>query len=123
MPKILSYLKKRDLMHNPNAVVDEITQYGWDYLKQDRLVDALDFFEKAGDQEGILRIKDLSLEQGDPFLLQHTSKLLQEPVPDTSWKKVGEKALADGRYLQALTAFKALADEEKIQEIKTLMRN
>jgi hypothetical protein len=122
MSKILSCLKKRDLLHNPNIGDDELSQYGWEYLKQDRPVDALDFFEKAQNLEGIQRIREWSLEQGDPFLLQQASKMLKEQVPEASWRKVGEKAKAAGRHQQALTAFKAVADEEKIQEIQALMK-
>jgi hypothetical protein len=122
MSNLLTCLKKRDLLHNPNIGNAELTQHGWDYLKEDRPVDALDFFEKAKDLEGIRRIREWSLEQGDPFLLQQTSKLLKEPVPEDLWRKVGEKAQAAGRLQQALTSAKALADEEKIQEIQALMR-
>jgi hypothetical protein len=122
MSSLLSCLKKRDLLHNQNIASNEFTQYGWDYFKQDRPVDALDFFEKAMDLEGIRKIREWSLEQGDPFLLQQTSKLLKEPVPEDSWRKVLEKAQTDGRLQQALTAAKALADEGKIQEIQGLMK-
>ena len=122
MFKILSCLKKRDLLHHPNIGNEDLSQYGWEYLKQDRPVDALDFFEKAQNLEGIQRIKEWSLEQGDPFLLQQTSKMLKEPIPEASWRKVGEKSQAAGRYQQALMAYKAISDEEKIQEIQALMK-
>jgi len=121
MPNLLTCLKKRDLLHKQNIESSEFAQYGWEYLKQDRTVDALDFFEKAQDLEGIRKIREWSLEQGDPFLLQQTSKLLKEPVSGDSWKKVMEKAQSEGRLQQALTAAKALADEEKIQEIQNLI--
>jgi hypothetical protein len=123
MPAILTCLKKRDLLHNPNVTADELKRHGWNYLEDERPVDALDFFEKAGDMEGIRRIRDLSLEQGNIFLLQQTAKLLQESIPENVWRKAGEKALAEGRFQQALTAYKALSDEEKIQEIQILMGN
>jgi hypothetical protein len=122
MSKLLNCLKKRDLLHNPNASAEEIARHGRDYLEEARLVDALDFFEKAGNEEGLRRIKELSLEQGDPFLLQQTGKILKEKIDDKDWRKVGEKALAEGRLLSALTAFKALSDEEKIQEIQARLR-
>ena len=110
------------MLHNPNINADELAQYGWEYFKQERPVDALDFFEKAQNLEGIQRIREWSLEQGDPFLLQQTSKILKEQVPEESWRKVGEKAKATGRHQHALTVFKAIADEEKIQEIQALMK-
>ncbi len=122
MARIVSCLKKREMLHNTSISSDELAQYGWEYLKEDRPVDALDFFEKAQDLEGIRQIREWSLEQGDPFLLQQTGKLLKEQVPEDLWRKVGEKALGAGRFQQALMAFKALADEEKIKEIQTLIK-
>jgi hypothetical protein len=122
MAKILSCLKKRDLLHSPNVAGEEIAQYGWEYFKQDRLVDALDFFEKAKDLEGIRRIMERSIEEGDYFLLQQSSKILKETVPETVWRMVGGKALASGRVQQALMAFKTISDENKIQEIQSLLK-
>jgi len=117
----ITCLKKRDLLHNPNASAEELKRLGKEYLEEGRVVDALDFFEKAEDREGIARIRDLSMEQGDTFLLQQTAKLLQEPVSEKAWRKAGEKALGEGRFRQALTAFKALGDEQKIEEIQALL--
>ena len=122
MSNLLSCLKKRDLLHNQSIGGDEFAHYGWDYLKQDRPVDALDFFERAQELEGIRKIREWSLEEGDPFLLQQTSKLLKEPVSGESWRTVIEKTQAAGRLRQALVAAKALGDEEKIQEIESLMK-
>ena len=123
MPKILSCLKKRDLLHNPQVDSDQLAQYGLEYLNQGRLADAFDFFEKAKNTEGIRRIMEKSIEQGDPLLLQQTSKLLKEVAPEEAWRKVGGKALSDGRFQQALMAFKAVHDEEQIEKIQTMLRS
>ncbi len=122
MAKILSCLKKRDLLHSPNNAPEELSQYGREYLQANRLVDALDFFEKAQDQEGIRQIKKISLEEGDFFLLQQSSKLLKEPVPDEVWKGLGETNLSQGKLQEALSAFKVIKDEAKIQEIQALLQ-
>lgn len=123
MPKILSCLKKRDLLHNPQINSDQLVQYGHEYFNQDRLADALDFFEKAKDTEGIRRIMEQSIEEGDPFLLHQSSKLLKEVATDEAWRKVGEKALANGRFQQALMAFKAVHDEEQTLKIQMMLRS
>ncbi len=123
MPKILSCLKKRDLLHNPQINSDQLVQYGHEYFNQDRLADTLDFFEKAKDTEGIRRIMEQSIEEGDPFLLHQSSKLLKEVATDEAWRKVGEKALANGRFQQALMAFKAVHDEEQTLKIQMMLRS
>ena len=117
MAKILSCLKKRDLLHNENAGPAQLSDYGGEYLNEDRLADALDFFEKAQDWEGIKEIRKRSIEEGIPFLFQQTSKLLKEPPTPDAWQRIGEKTLAQGKFQEALTAYRILENEEKIQEI------
>jgi hypothetical protein len=123
MAKILNCLKKRELLHNPQVSGSELSQYGQEYLRQNRPVDALDFFEKAGDMEGIRQVQEISIKEGQPFLLQQTSKLLRENVPSEVWEKVGQQAVNEGRLSQALTAFKAVQNENKIQEIESRMKS
>ncbi len=123
MPKIVSCLKKRDLLHNPQVSSDQLSQYGREYFNQALLVDALNFFEKAQDLEGIRQIRDQSIEEGDPLLLQQTCRQLKETASEEAWRKVGEKALAGGRYQQALMAFKAIHDEEQIEKIQAILRS
>jgi hypothetical protein len=123
MAKMVTCLKKRDLLHNPHVGENELSQYGQEYLKEDRLVDALDFFEKAQDLEGIKQIRDRSIREGDPFLLQQTSKFLKEKIAEEVWRMVGEKTWSEGRLRQALAAFKNIPDENKIQEIQTLIQS
>lgn len=123
MPRIVNCLKKRDLLHNPQVTPDQLFQYGREYLGEARLVDALNFFEKAQDLEGIRQIRERSIEEGDPLLLQQTCKILKENAPEENWRKIGEKALADGRFQQAMTAFKAIQDEKQIEKIQTMLRS
>jgi hypothetical protein len=118
MPKIFSCLKKRNLLHDPQVGGNQLILVGQEYFQQGRLADALDFFEKAKNPEGIRKVMGRSIEEGDPFLLQQTGRLLGETVAEEIWRKVGENALADGRFLQALTAFKTIPDEKKIEEIQ-----
>ncbi len=118
---ILNCLKKRDLLHDDKVPAEAYKRLGWEYLQDDRPLDALDFFEKAGDQEGLSHLRRIGLEQGDIFLLQQSSKLLKVPVSEAEWRQAGEKALAEGRYQQAVTAFQAAGDETRAQEAQGLL--
>ena len=123
MVKVLTSLKKRDLLHNPEIKKNELSQYGNDYYDKNKLADALDFFQKAEDMDGVRRIMERSIEEGDPFLLQQTRKILKETISEEIWRKVGQKALDEGRFNQALTAFRSIPDENKIQEIEILRKS
>jgi tetratricopeptide (TPR) repeat protein len=117
----LGCLKKRDLIQEVTTSRETLIKFGQEYLKQGRWLEALEFFERAPDPEGLRTLKNQGLEEGDPFLYKQACRFLKESPEPADWKLIGEKALSQGRWLQALTAFKALADETKIQEINQLI--
>jgi hypothetical protein len=117
----LSCLKKRDLIQEVTTSRETLIKFGQEYLRQGRWLEALEFFERAPDPDGLETLKKRGLEEGDPFLYKQACRFLKEGPDPADWKLIGEKALFQGRRLQALTAFKALADETKIQEIEQLI--
>jgi tetratricopeptide (TPR) repeat protein len=117
----LSCLKKRVLIQEVTTRRETLIKFGQDYLQQGRWLEALEFFERAPDPEGLQTLKKRGLEEGDPFLYKQACRFLKESSDPADWKLIGEKALSQGRWHQALTAFKALADETKIQEIAQLI--
>jgi tetratricopeptide (TPR) repeat protein len=114
-------LKKRDLIQEVTTSRETLIKFGQEYLQQGRWLEALEFFERAPDPEGLQTLKKRGLEEGDPFLYKQACRFLKESPEPADWKLIGEKALSQGRRHQALTAFKALADETKIQEIEQLI--
>jgi tetratricopeptide (TPR) repeat protein len=117
----LSCLKKRVLIQEVTTRRETLIKFGQDYLQQGRWLEALEFFERAPDPEGLQTLKKKGLEEGDPFLYKQACRFLKESSDPADWKLIGEKALSQGRWHQALTAFKALVDETKIQEIEQLI--
>ena len=117
----LSCLKKRVLIQEVTTRRETLIKFGQDYLQQGRWLEALEFFERAPDPEGLQTLKKKGLEEGDPFLYKQACRFLKESSDPADWKLIGEKALSQGRWHQALTAFKALVDETKIQEIAQLI--
>ena len=117
----LSCLKKRNLIQEATTDRETLIKFGQEYLNQGRWLEALEFFERAQDPEGLQTLRKRGVEEGDPFLYKQTCRFLKESSDPADWKLIGEKALSQGRWRQALTAFKALADETKIQEIEQLI--
>ena len=112
---LLGCLKKRALIQDEGVNPEVLRRYGREYLSQGRDLEAVVFFEQARDEEGLRALKTRGLEAGDPFLYKQACRLLKEIPDPADWKTIGEKALAAGRYLQALTAFRALPDEPGIR--------
>jgi len=117
----LSCLKKRGLIQEVTTSRETLIKFGQEYLQQGRWLEALEFFERAPDPEGLQTLKKRGLEEGDPFLYKQACRFLKESPDPADWKMIGEKALSQGRWHQALTAFKVLVDETKIQEIEQLI--
>jgi tetratricopeptide (TPR) repeat protein len=118
---LMGCLKKRELIQEATTTSETLIKSGQEYLNQGRTLEALEFFERAHDPAGLQTLKKKGLEEGNPFLYRQTCKSLKEGPDPAHWKSIGEIAFSQGRWHQALTAFKALADEAKIKEIEQLI--
>jgi tetratricopeptide (TPR) repeat protein len=118
---LLTCLKKRELIQEPSTSGETLINLGQEYLNQGRTRESLEFFERAQNPAGLKMLKKRGLEEGDPFLYRQACKALKEIPDPADWKALGEIAFSQGRWHQALTAFKALADESKIKEIEQLI--
>lgn len=74
------------------------------YLAEGRRNEALDFLAKAEDREGLAKIAEEAVEEGDTFLLQTTSRLLGEEPDRSTWRRCADAAEARGKLRHAETA-------------------
>lgn len=95
------YIKKRDLLHSEKTPPQTLTKTGREFLALERYSDALDFFEKARDMEGIHEIKKFALAHGDTFLLARLDRFDRNLVSRGDWDAAAEKAAAAGRSSMA----------------------
>jgi len=106
--------KRQRLLHDPGASPESLVSLGERYLEAERVVEAAEFFLKAGHQEGVDRLKKIAIavEQGDSFLF----KMLAGGVPGKGtrkeWETLGNRAEALEKYSHAVRAFTAAENEE-----------
>jgi hypothetical protein len=123
MSKLPDPLKRRDVLYGKNTPSEVLREYGDLYLNEGKPNDAVEFFGQAGYQEGLQRIRQMAIEEGDLFLFSRAAEFLQEEVSPEEWSKVGKKALEHGKYLFALKCFEKIGDRAGIEETrKSLMR-
>ncbi len=103
------YLKKRDLLHGPKVTPATLAATGREFLNRQAYSDALDFFEKARDREGIARIKEVALENGDAFLLARLERFESALVTPADWEQVERNATRRGVESMAACARRKLA--------------
>jgi hypothetical protein len=113
--KLMSCLKKRDVLNNSNADPEALIREAEMFLEAGYIQDALDFFAKAGFEAGIKRILAWAVEEGNFFTAETASKALGQDLPSSEWAALGDKALEKRKYHFALKAFTRAGDNEKIE--------
>ncbi|NOQ43158.1 MAG: hypothetical protein GQ560_01710 [Dehalococcoidia bacterium] len=121
--KLLSCLKKRDLLNSDKADKSELMKLGEHFLDEDRLSDAIDFFEKAEHFEGLLQLKEQCAAKGDYFLCQRLAKILEESPPSEEWIQLGDNALHRGKLLFARSAYQQAENPEKVAQVEKLLQS
>ena len=121
--KLLSCLKKRDLLNSGKADKSELIKLGERYLYEDRLSDAIDFFEKAEHFEGLTELKEQCVAKGDYFLCQRLTKILEESPSSEEWIQLGDNALHLGKLLFARSAYQQAENPEKVSQVEKLLQS
>lgn len=121
--KLLSCLKKRDLLSSGKADKSELIQLGERYLHEDRLSDTIDFFEKAEHFEGLTQLKEQCVAKGDYFLCQRLANILRESPSSEEWIQLGDKALHLGKLLFARSAYQQAESSEKVAQVEKLLQS
>lgn len=121
--KLLSCLKKRDLLSSGKADKSELIKLGERYLHEDRLSDTIDFFEKAEHFEGLTQLKEQCVAKGDYFLCQRLANILGESPSSEEWIQLGDKALHLGKLLFARSAYQQAENSEKVAQVEKLLQS
>ncbi|MBW1982600.1 MAG: hypothetical protein JRJ12_15420 [Deltaproteobacteria bacterium] len=119
--KLLSCLKKRDLLNSDKADPSQLRAMGEAYLQQDRISDAIDFFEKAHYTEGLSELKQRCIQEGDFFLFKRLSQILSFSPDTQEWEILGDNALKQGKLLFARAAYEAAGLPEKQSQVERLL--
>lgn len=119
--RLLGCLKKRDLLNSDRSNPAHFVQVGTAYLEEGRIPDAIEFFEKARHQEGLDRLLQRCLDDGDVFLFRKVAKALGvSPGPD-QWIELGDRALSLGKLYFARTAYGEGGAPEKLAQVERLL--
>jgi hypothetical protein len=115
---LLSCLEKRDLLNQPAASVDTLMQWGDRFLEAGFVYDAVNFYEKAGAKEALMRLLEMARNDGDVFLLRRLCALLgREPSAD-EWLAVAEQAERQGKDQFAWKGYLGAGDQGRSDEVQ-----
>lgn len=120
--KLLSCLKKRDLLNSDKVSQSELVKFGEAYRQEGRYSDCIDFFEKAGHVEGLIQLKEECAAEGDYFLYQRLARILEDSPNSEEWLRLGDNSLGAGKLLFALFAYRQADHPEKITQVEKLIK-
>jgi hypothetical protein len=112
-PRLPGVLKKRELHNDPKAAPAEMKALAQSLAEAEYLSDAIDFFRKSGDQDGLAGLVDRVAAEGDYFLAVKIEQALGRPLDGGVWQRVAETARALGKQTFAARA------QARIEEPKT----
>jgi hypothetical protein len=109
-----------DGRHDP-APPGRLIAYGAAYEEEGRVHDALEFFWRARDQEGMKRIAQRAIAEGDFFLFRQATTYLGKKPERAELTSLMKNAEEHGKLSFALMAAREAGDERAAAEIKRKM--
>jgi hypothetical protein len=118
--KSLDAISKRNVLFGASKMSPEdMTTAAKTLESQGNLSDAADFFDKAVNKAELVRLRQLSVEDGDSFLFLKISRLLGEEYADNSaLKNCAVNAESKGKIRYAIMAYDRLGDAAKVEALK-----
>ena len=115
------YKKKQQLLHAKDAKPADLSRQGEEFLQAGWLSDAIDFFGKAGDQNGLEKIRDIAIAEGDVFLFRRTLKALDATASEDQWKELADRALDLGKLQFAREGYRMAGDRKSLDKVDLLI--
>lgn len=103
------YIKRRDLLHSERTPQAALAQTADEFFAAERYSEALDFYEKAKHRDGIQKIKQVALKNGDTFLLARLERHDRNLITREEWEAAARTAEVAGRASMAVFVAKKFA--------------
>ena len=115
------YKKKQQLLHAKDAKPADLSRQADEFLQAGWLSDAIDFFGKAGDQNGLEKVRDIAISEGDVFLFRRTLKALEVTASEDQWKELADRALDLGKLQFAREGYRMAGDRKSLDKVDLLI--
>ena len=96
---------------------ESLKKCGDEAFQREYYQEALEYYAGAGDAEGLRRIEQIAMEEGDAFLMQSLEHLTHEVRPDGIWNQLGQQGLALGKTCFARKAFERTNNQKQLEEV------
>jgi tetratricopeptide (TPR) repeat protein len=116
--KLPNYLDKQKLLYINPPDKGILKKYGDLLFENDRIDDAVDFYQKGEYIEGLEKILNIAIEEGDFFLCERVLKAINKDLNEEEWNKIGLNALKLGKYKFAQLSFQRAHNDVLLKKVK-----
>ncbi len=116
--KLPDYRLKQKILFLDKTSPETLMNYGDLCLQEGSYTDALDFYAGARHKEGIEKISQYALSNGDAFLFQQALRALGSQPQDTEWEILAQKAIQLKKFSFARQALEKITDAQRAGGIK-----
>lgn len=110
-------IARRNLLFGKEGAKADLGGVANAYLEAGRMLDALEFFAKAGDTAGIDRVEAHAAEAGDAFLLRQVARLGKRAIATDRWTACAKAAEAADKTVFAIEAYREAGDRAAVERL------
>ena len=110
-------LQLREIKYGEKVTNERRRAVGRAFESAGRLAEALDLFLIAGDDEGVLRLRQRGVAEGRTILLVMLERAGRAPTAQ-EWSQAADASFSAGRYRDAYRCFQKAGDEAGIERVK-----
>jgi tetratricopeptide (TPR) repeat protein len=120
--KLPDYRLKQKVLYIDKVNPHILQNYGDMFLEEGLFPDALDFYQKANDNSGMQKIKNIAFDSGDVMLFQQAARALHLELTSSEWESIGQKAIDLKKYSFARHALEKVNNEEILNSLKKIIQ-
>lgn len=119
--KLPDYRLKQKMLYIDKTDPKTLKEFGDLFFNEGNFSDALDFYFKADNSDGMQKIKNTASENGDAMLFQRAAKALKIELKSKDWEAVGQSAISLKKYSFARYALEAAGNNELLTTLQKTM--
>ncbi|NLN38534.1 MAG: hypothetical protein GX155_02965 [Smithella sp.] len=119
--KLPDYRLKQKILFLDKTSDESFVHYGDLCAQAGAYTDALDFYTKARHTEGMEKIRQFAMSNGDTFLFQQATRALGTQPSDADWEQLAQKAARLKKFLFARQALAKITDAQLAGALKPVV--
>ncbi|MBN1380367.1 MAG: hypothetical protein JXA41_01705 [Deltaproteobacteria bacterium] len=121
--KLPDYREKQRILYITKKPATALIAYGDLCLEANRIFDAIEFYQKAGHNPGLEKIKDFAQQNGDMMIFQQATKALKQETSNSDWDEIGRQAIQKKKYTFARSAFEKSGNTAMLDQINEILKS